>query len=77
MRFRGMKFRRFYSYGVCESCKNCKHEKLGGYVTLFRCKKDKRYKRWCNKCHLYKAKRKYVRYDIVNHDFIEIMRGIK
>lgn len=68
----GVKFRRFYSYGVCESCKNCKHEKLGDIVILFHCKKDKKYKRWCNKCHLYKTKRKYVRYDIIE----EIMRGI-
>lgn len=56
-----MKSKRIFSYGVCESCKNCKHEKFAGFIILFQCRKDKKYKRWCNKCHLYKTKRKYAR----------------
>lgn len=61
-----MRHRRVFSYGVCESCKNCKQEKFAGFVILFRCKKDKKYKRWCNKCHLYKVKRKYLAHNDID-----------
>lgn len=50
-----------YSYGKCETCKNCKKEKLGGFMVLLHCSKSGDIKCWNNKCYLYKVKRKYVK----------------
>lgn len=50
-----------YCYGRCETCKNCKKEKLGGFMTLFSCNKSGKYKKWDEKCYLYKVKRKYLK----------------
>lgn len=56
-----MELKRDYFYGKCESCKNCKIKKIGGFVVVFICRKDNKWKKWNNKCHLYKTRRTLVK----------------
>ena len=46
-----------YEYGKCESCKNSQNKKFGVII----CKKDGKFKKWNNKCYLYKVRRKYLK----------------
>lgn len=52
-----MNIKHNYHYGKCESCKNCKE---GNMKYIFTCSKDKKLKKWDNKCYLYKIKRSLV-----------------